>query len=178
MKRLFLSFAAALCALAVHAQDPQKPEPQPQSEPQQQPEAPQRPEPEPAPNSRIMEQIFACIAEGLPQDWMKAWFVITATGRSADGSSRKLVARFFFATNVKDRKGKPFKPCGLEPVFEGVGALSDLLPEEQRRWTEATISITNDGNFEAKFDFTPRKPAAAKPAAKPTRKKPDPGGKT
>lgn len=183
MKRLSLSFAAALCALAVHAQDPQKPEPQPQSgpqpqnEPQPQPEPPQKPGPAPAPDPRIMQQIFDCIAAGLPQDWKKAWFVMTATGRSAEGGSRKFLASFFYAASMKDRHGNPLTPCSPEPVFEGVAALTDLLPEEQRRWTKATFSFTNDGNFEAKFDFTPRKPAAARPAAKPAGKKLDPGGK-
>ena len=155
---LLLPFAAALCAFAVHAQEAQKPEP--------------------APDSKIMQQIFNCIAEGLPQDWKKAWFVITETRRNADGSARRFRASFFVATSVTDRKGKPLRPCGSEPVIEGVRALTDLLPEEQRRWTEATLSFTNDGKFEAKFDVTPRKPAAVKPAPKPAGKKSDPGGKT
>lgn len=166
MKRLFLSFAAALCALSVHAQDPQKPEPQPQTEPQQQPEAPPAPGPGQERDPKIIADIFACVSEGLPEGWKKAWFVISEVERNVDGSSRKYEARFRFATSSNDRKGRPFKPCGAERVREGVVALNDYLPDSQRRWTGATFTFTSEGEFEIKYDYTPRKPAPARPAAK------------
>ncbi len=169
--------AAALCAFAVHAQEAKKPEsgaaqeaPKPAAAPAQ--EA-QKPEPGPGqePDPKILEQIFACVAEGLTEDWNKTWFVVTEIERSVDGRSRNFEAKFFFATSMEDNKGKPLTPCGAQSVLEGVGALNSYLPFEQRRWTEAVFTFTRDGKYDVKYDYTPRKPVPAKPAAKPAAKK-------
>lgn len=179
MKRLLLlpPLAAALCAFAVHAQETKKPEPgaaqeAPKPAPGPAQEA-QTPEPGPGQelDAKILEQIFACIAEGLTEDWKKTWFVITEIERSADGRSRNFEANFFLATSMEDNKGKPLTPCGPDRVLEGVGALNSYLPFEQRRWTEAIFTFTRDGKFDAKYDFTPRQPAAVKPAPTPAVKK-------
>lgn len=175
--------AAALCVFAIHAQETKKPEPGPAQEapipapgPAQEAQKPER-GPGQEPDPEILEQIFACIAEGLTRDWKKTWFVITELERSADGNSRNFEANFFAATSLKDRKGRPLRPCGAERVLEGVGALNSYLPEGQRRWTGATFSFTRDGKFEAKYDYTPRKPAADKRAAKTAAKKKQESGK-
>ena len=175
---LFALFIAALFACPVNAQDAQKPEAQPQSgsAPAQEADKP-KPGPGQEPDAAILNRIFACLAEGLPQDWKKTWFVINEVGRDEASGARNFEANFFFATDVKDAKGKPLTPCGAERVVEGVGALDAYLPEGQRRWTGATFSFMRDGAFAANYDFTPRKPAPAKPAAKAAAKKADPGKK-
>jgi hypothetical protein len=166
--RLLTPLAAALCAFATYAQDPLKPA----AEAEKPAVEAAKPEPAPArrpgqdPDPKILDGIFACIAEGLPEGWKKTWFVVKEIGRSKDGATRNFAADFFYATNVNDRKGRPLKPCGAEPVLEGVGALQDYLPDGQRRWTGATFSFMPDGKFEAKYDFTPPRPAPAKPVAK------------
>ena len=159
--------AAALLTGAAQAQDLQKPEAKPAATgAAQEPAANPEPGPGQEPDPRIPEGILRCLAEGLPQDWKKAWFVIVETARSRDGATRSYAADFFFATNANDRKGKPLKPCGPEKILEGVGALNDYLPDGQRRWTSATFTFLSDGKYEAKYDYTPRKPAPSKPATK------------
>ena len=187
-RHLLPPLAVALCAFSAYAQDPQKPAAEaekPAAEAEKPAAEAAKPEPAPGPkpgdepDPKILEGIFACISEGLPEGWKKAWFVIRETARNKDGSARSYAADFFYATNVNDRKGRPLKPCGPERVLEGVGALNDYLPDGQRRWTGATFTFLSDGKYDVKYDYTPPKPAAAKPAAKPVAKpavkKPDPG---
>ena len=168
MNRLLplVPLAAALCAFAAYAQDPQKPAAEAQKPAAEAVKSAPEPQPGQEPDPKILEGIFACIAEGLPEGWKKTWFVISETGRSEDGKTRSYAADFFYATNLKDRKGRPLKPCGPERVLEGVGALNAYLPDGQQRWTGATFSFMSDGKFEAKYDFTPPRPAPAKPAAR------------
>jgi len=176
---LFASlFAAALFAFSVHAQDSKSPATQPQSgtAPAQEAAKP-APGPGQEPDSKIYDDMFACLAEGLPENWKKTWVTIDELDRSEMGSIRNYEAKFYFATDANDAKGKPLKPCGAERVLQAVGALNDYLPESQRRWTGAIFSFTRDGKFEAKYDYTPRKPEPAKPAAKPTAKKTAPSKK-
>jgi hypothetical protein len=154
---------AALCAPAVHAQDAQNPAAPPAAE---------APKPKPKPGDpadpQIIEKMFNCLAPGLPKNWKKAWIVVNEISRDEAGTSRNFEANFFFATSIKDSKGKKLTPCGADPVLEGVGALNDYLPENQRRWTGVTFTFASDGKFDATYDYTPRKPAPepAKPAAK------------
>ena len=172
---LVCAICSAIFSFAAFAQDPVKPEAEaqkPAAEAAKPETAPER-RPGEAPDPKILEGLFACIAEGLPEKWEKAWIVIRQTRRSADGKTRSFAADFFYATNANDRKGRPLKPCGADPVLEAVGALNDYLPESQQRWTAATFSFMSDGKFEAQYDFTQHKPAPAKPATKkPEAKKP------
>lgn len=171
----FVPLIVALCTFSAYAQDPQKPaaEAEKPAAEAAKPEAAAERLPGQPPDPKILEGLFACIAEGLPEGWKKTWFVIRQTKVSADGKTRGFAADFFYAKNVNDRKGMPLTPCGVDPVLEAVGALNDYLPDNQQRWTGATFSFMGDGKFEAHYDFTPLKPAPAKPAAKkPAPKKP------
>jgi hypothetical protein len=133
------------------------------------------------PDPKILEGIFACLAEGLPPGWKKAWFVIDEIGRSDDGK-RHFEANFFYATRSDDAKGNPLTPCGAERVLQGVSALNAYLPEHERRWTGATFTFTSEGRYDVTYDYSVRgsvlfKPgaegaaeSAAKPAAEPPAK--------
>ena len=175
MKRI-VAFLLALAAIAAQAQGAAKPEPSPGQ----------------PPDPKILEGVFACLAQGLPPDWKKAWFVIDEVGRSDEGTKRHFEANFFYAMSVDDVRGSPLTPCGAERVLEGVSALNAYLPEQQRRWTGATFSFTSEGRYDVKYDYSVRgsvmfKPAAtepaaetpaqpaARPAAKPAARKPGQG---
>ena len=164
---LFAPLVAAIFSVAAYAQDPLKPAVEAQKPAAEAAKAEPTPARQPGqePDAKLLESLFTCIAEGLPEDWKKTWFVIRQTGGSKDGLQRTFAADFFYATNVNDRKGRPLKPCGPERVLEAVGALNDYLPENQQRWTGATFSFMRDGKFQAQYDYTRRKPAAKKPAA-------------
>jgi hypothetical protein len=166
-------FFAALCAPIAHAQNPQKPAApqQPDAKPAAEAQKP-APVPERVADPEIIKKIVACLAAGLPKDWKLTWFVVTEINHNDTGSARQFEADFFFATNVKDKTGKPLKPCGPEPIIQAVGELNDYLPESQRRWTQATFIFAREGEFKVSYDYTPRKPGPPiKPAAKSAAKK-------
>jgi len=94
----------ALLASAARAQDPQKPAAGGAAQQDPAPAPGQEPDP------KIIEGIMACLGEGLPEGWKKAWFVISEIGREAD--TRQYEGNFFYSTDPDDRKGRPLKPCG------------------------------------------------------------------
>jgi len=167
--------ACSLLALPAQAQDPKKNEPaaeKPAAGAAQDPGKPQR-APGQTPDPAIIEGIVHCLAEGLTQDWKKAWFVISEVGRDTSAGTREFEGNFFFATSEKDRKGMRLKTCGAEKIIQGVSDLNDYLTKDQQRWTSANFTITSDGKYDMKYDYTPfkPKPAAKSPKAKPTAKK-------
>jgi hypothetical protein len=158
----------ALLAFAAQAQDPQKPAAGPAAA------AAAAPAPSQEPDPRIIEGIVQCLAEGLPDGWQKTWFTINETGRSskdATGTTRQFEADFFYATDPKDAKGKPYRPCGANRIVDGVIALNDYLQPSQRHWTGVTMTFMLDGTYGANYDYSVRKPAPAKAAPKAAAKK-------
>lgn len=100
------------------------------------------------PDPRLIENIFACLSPGLPNEWKKAWIVL-----AEPGPDRKLDAKFFFAVTTADDKGEAFVPCNAKAVADSVYGLNDLLAPEQRRWRAARLVITSDGDYELKYDY-------------------------
>jgi hypothetical protein len=100
------------------------------------------------PDPRLIENIFACLSPGLPNEWKKAWIVL-----AEPGPDRKLDAKFFYAVNAADDKGEAFVPCNAKAVADSVYGLNDLLAPEQRRWRAARLVITNEGDYELKYDY-------------------------
>jgi hypothetical protein len=154
-------FLGALLAFPVQAQTPQKPAAG--AAPAQEP----APTPGQEPDPKIIEGIMACLGEGLPEGWKKAWFVISEVGRDTDGARRQYEGTFFYATDPEDRKGRPFKPCGANRIVDGVLALNNYLQPSQRRWSGVTMTFLVDGRYEAAYDFTPRAAAPIKPLVEP-----------
>lgn len=106
------------------------------------------PAPSGKPDPRLIENIFACLSPGLPNEWKKAWIVL-----AEPGPDRKLEAKFFFAVTTADDKGEAFVPCNAKAVADSVYGLNDLLAPEQRRWRAARLVITSDGDYELKYDY-------------------------
>jgi hypothetical protein len=161
---LAVLLAALLSSFGVQAQDPRKPAA---------PDPAAAPVPGQEPDPKIIEGIMACLGEGLPDGWKKAWFVISEIGR--EGETRQYEGNFFYSTDPDDRKGKPLKPCGANRIVDGVLALNAYLQPSQRRWSGVTMTFLLDGRYEAAYDFTPRAAAPIKPVAEPattTAKKP------
>jgi len=100
------------------------------------------------PDPRLIENIFACLSPGLPNEWKKAWIVL-----AEPGPDRKLEAKFFYAVSAADDKGEAFVPCNAKAVADSVYGLNDLLAPEQRRWRTARLVITNEGDYELKYDY-------------------------
>ena len=157
----------ALFAASAQAQAPQKPEVKSEAA---KPEA-AKPEPGPGqePDPKIVEDIMTCLADGLPPDWQRTWFVITQIGSDASGKARDFAVVFFYATSDEDKKGKIMKTCDADVIVAGVGNLNVYLPEREKRWSAATFTFYRDGRYDVAYDQTPFKPRA-KPAAKPAAK--------
>lgn len=100
------------------------------------------------PDPRLIENIFACLSPGLPNEWKKAWIVL-----AEPGPDRKLDAKFFYAVSAADEKGETFVPCNAKAVADSVYGLNDLLAPEQRRWRAARLVITSEGDYELKYDY-------------------------
>jgi hypothetical protein len=158
-------------AFAAQAQDAKKSEPaadQPAAGAAQEPAAKPAPGPGQTPDPQIIEGIMTCLAAGLTPDWQKAWFVIREIDRDAAEGTRQFEGEFFYATSLKDRKGKRLQTCGPEKIVQGVSDLNDYLSREQQHWTSATFTFTRaDGTYDVKYDYTAFK---LKPATKPAAK--------
>ena len=103
------------------------------------------------PDPKAIQQIFDCLAVGLPKDWKKAWVVMSEV---ADvGKQRRIEGKFFYATSASDKEGRPLSTCGAAQVAQGVNALNADLPVEQRRWKQAKLTFTSEGKFDLHYDY-------------------------
>lgn len=103
------------------------------------------------PDPKAIQQIFDCLAVGLPKDWNKAWVVVTEIAGS--GKERRFESQSFYADSSGAMAGRPLATCGAEVVAKGVIALSADLPAEQRRWKEARLTYTREGKFDLSYDY-------------------------
>jgi len=101
---------------------------------------------------KAIEAIFACVAQGLPEGWQRAWVVVTEM--SGTGKERTFEGRFTMSLEAASDKRWDFVPCNARSVAEGVYGLNDFLEPEKRQWKVATLLFTPDGKFELKYDYT------------------------
>ena len=114
----------------------------------QQPPAPTKPEAAIDVDPRLIEELFGCVAPGLPPEWNRAWIIVTSVG-----SYDTYLAEFFVATAPADAKGKPLPtPCGAQEFGDFVRHLNAYLTPAQKKWRTARIQFTREGKFEIKFD--------------------------
>ena len=103
-------------------------------------------------DAKLVEQIFSCLAPGLPQDWKRTWVVVTDV--EADGGKASRYETKFYATNsFGDDEGEPFVPCNAQEISRRITALNDSLPPDRRRWKTARLVIDSEGEFDLKYDY-------------------------
>ena len=103
------------------------------------------------PDPKAIQQIFDCLAVGLPKDWNKAWVVVTEIADS--GKERRFESQSFYADSSGAMAGTPLATCGAEVVAKSVIELSADLPAEQRRWKQARLTYTSEGKFDLSYDY-------------------------
>lgn len=103
------------------------------------------------PDPKAIQEIFDCLAVGLPGDWKKAWVVVDEV--QVPGRDRRLESKSFYAVTAADKAGTPLSTCSAEKVARGVYALSADLPAEQRRWKQARLTYTSEGKFDLNYDY-------------------------
>jgi hypothetical protein len=103
------------------------------------------------PDAKAIQEIYDCLAAGLPQNWKKAWVVVSDLG--AAGKERKYEGKFFYATSAADNVGKPLVPCDAQKVAKGVISLNAALAADKQRWKEARLLYTSEGKFNLAYDY-------------------------
>lgn len=105
-----------------------------------------------AERSKTIEQIFACLALGLPKDWWRAWAEIVEREETA-WNERSFESRSFYLTDAERTKAQDLKPCDAKEVAELTFSLNQFLDPEKRRWKLARLTFGRDGSFELKYDY-------------------------
>jgi len=103
------------------------------------------------PDPKTIQEIFDCLAVGLPKDWKKAWVVVSDLGEA--GKERKYEGKFYYATSPADDAGTPLVTCSAQQVANSVLTLSAALPADQRRWKQARLTFTSEGKFDLHYDY-------------------------
>jgi hypothetical protein len=98
-------------------------------------------------DAKTVEQIFSCLAPGLPQDWKRTWVVVTS-------AETAVAAKFYVTTSLRDDDAEEFVPCNVQEIARRIASLSDALPPEQRRWKSARLAIDSEGGYELKYDYS------------------------
>jgi hypothetical protein len=96
-------------------------------------------------DAKTVEQIFSCLASGLPQDWKRTWVVVTA--------ETAVAPKFYVTTSYRDEDAEEFVSCNAQEIARRITSLNDSLPPDQRRWKSARLVIDNEGEFELKYDY-------------------------
>ena len=97
-------------------------------------------------DEKLVEQIFSCLAPGLPQDWKRTWVVVTS-------SETAVATKFFYTSSYRDEDAEEFVPCNGQEITRRITGLNDSLPPEQRRWKSARLAINSEGEYELKYDY-------------------------
>lgn len=93
-----------------------------------------------------MEQIFSCLAPGLPSDWKRTWVVVSNAAGAA-------TAKFFYSVTFRDDDAEELVPCNAQEITRRITGLTAALPVDQQRWTSARLSIDHEGAFALKYEF-------------------------
>jgi hypothetical protein len=96
-------------------------------------------------DAKLVEQIFSCLAPGLPQDWKRTWVVVSSAGAVA--------TKFYVTSSYRDEDAEEYVPCNVQEITRRITSLSDALPPEQRRWSSARLAIDSEGQYELKYDY-------------------------
>jgi hypothetical protein len=94
---------------------------------------------------KTVEQIFSCLAPGLPAEWKRTWIEVTNTGSA-------LTAKSYFTTSLRREDGEEFTSCNAQALARRIADLSAGLPPEQQRWRTARLLIDSEGAYELLYD--------------------------
>lgn len=97
-------------------------------------------------DAKLVEQIFSCLAPGLPQDWKRTWVVVTS-------AETAVATKFLFTTTYRDEDAEEFVPCNAGEITRRITGLSDALAPAQRRWKSARLAIDSEGEYELVYDY-------------------------
>ena len=95
-------------------------------------------------DAKTVEQIFSCLAPGLPAEWKRTWVVVSAGGAEA---------KFYYSNSLRGDEGEEFKSCNAQEISRRIVGLDAALPPAQLGWRSARLVIDNEGAYELKYDY-------------------------
>jgi hypothetical protein len=95
---------------------------------------------------KMVEQIFSCLAPGLPSDWKRTWVVVSNVGAAA-------TAKFYYSVTLREDDAEELVPCNAQEITRRITGLTAALPLDQQQWKSARLSIDNEGAFALNYDF-------------------------
>lgn len=103
--------------------------------------------------TRLLQEIFKCLAAGLPPDWREAEMFVTLKHPGDDTGE----ARFTMIRRLSGGQVELFKPCSdRQPARTLTVELRKTQSADKRGWTSARLSIQRDGKFDLTFDYPPK----------------------
>ena len=87
-------------------------------------------------DARTVEQIFSCLATGLPSEWRKTWVVVTDSGAAVTG-------KFYYTVTLRNEDAEEFVPCNAQEVTRRIAGLG----EGPGRWRAARLTIDSEGAY-------------------------------
>ncbi|MCC6209631.1 MAG: hypothetical protein IT513_01180, partial [Burkholderiales bacterium] len=97
-------------------------------------------------DAKLVEQIFSCLAPGLPSEWKRTWVVV----RTAAGAT---TAKFYFSVTLRDEDAEELVPCNAQEITRRITGLNAALPAGQQGWSSARLSIDNEGAYTLNYDY-------------------------
>jgi hypothetical protein len=98
-------------------------------------------------DAKLVEQIFSCLAPGLPQDWKRTWVVVTS-------AEIAVATRFYFTASYRDEDAEEFVPCNVQEITRRITGLNESLAPAQRGWKSARLAIDSEGVYELVYDYS------------------------
>jgi hypothetical protein len=92
-------------------------------------------------DARTVEQIFSCLATGLPSEWRKTWVVVTDSGAAVTG-------KFYYTVTLRNEDAEEFVPCNAQEVTRRIAGLG----EGPGRWRAARLTIDSEGAYRLDYD--------------------------
>jgi hypothetical protein len=96
-------------------------------------------------DAKTVEQIFSCLAPGLPAEWKRAWVVVSGAASAA--------SKFYYSNTLRDEDGEEFTPCNAQEITRRIVGLDAALPQNQLGWRSARLVIDSEGAYELKYDY-------------------------
>jgi len=92
-------------------------------------------------DAKTVEQIFSCLAPGLPAEWRRTWVEVTNTVGAP-------TAKFYYSTSSRREEGEEFTPCNPQEVTRRIASLSDAGGS----WRSARLLIDNEGAYRLDYE--------------------------
>jgi len=106
-------------------------------------------------SAQAIERIFSCLAAGLPEDWQRAWVVLTEI--AGGGRERSFEAKFYYSRHATGENPLALTPCDARTAGRAVYDLNEFLEPDKRQWKAATLVFLREGRFELRYDYEAQK---------------------